>query len=479
MKAGNAGALGTTNGGTFINGGAALDVNGLSLGGEPVTVSGAGVGGSGAILNRGAQITTALRTLTLAGDTTFGGTGRWDIRNSGGAASLLSGGQPYTITKAGTNQVSLVGVNPIDAALGDIDIQQGVFAIQTSTTQVGDPNRTLTVRGGATLNLWALSGAPLNKRIVVEDGGTIWNESGSSVIVGPVTLTNGSATLNVGGTSLTFSNDVISGPGGLVKTGAGTLTLRGLNGYTGGTLISAGMLALAGFGSIGNSAAITVAASAALDVSGRADGQLTLSGGQALGGNGTVSGSLLAAPGSLVSPGTSLGVLTVTNVVTLQGTTFMELDRSAGTNDVIRGAALIQFGGTLALTNLNGALVAGDHFSLFSAANYSGNFGSLDPPTPGPGLRWDTSGLITNGTLRVAAVPVPIIASVLLTPTNLVLGGSNGLPQGGYYLLAATNLALPLSEWSRVATNFFGADGTFRLTNSLDAPACFYLLQSF
>jgi fibronectin-binding autotransporter adhesin len=44
----------------------------------------------------------------------------------------------------------------------------------------------------------------------------------------------------------------LSGPGGLLKAGAGTLVLTGANGYTGGTTITAGMLQLGNGGTSGS-----------------------------------------------------------------------------------------------------------------------------------------------------------------------------------------------------------------------------------
>ena len=81
-----------------------------------------------------------LKTVTLADNVTFGGTGRWDIR--GTSASLSTGGNAFTITKVGTNQVSLVAT-AVDAALGDININQGILAFQTSTSGMGDAAKTL------------------------------------------------------------------------------------------------------------------------------------------------------------------------------------------------------------------------------------------------------------------------------------------------------------------------------------------------
>jgi autotransporter-associated beta strand protein len=317
--------------------------------------------------------------------------------------------------------------------------------------------------------------------VVLTDTATLFNENGNSIVVGPVILTNGISIFNIGGSSVTMSNNVLSGPGGLTKIGAGTLTLRGVNTYTGPTLVSAGTLALATLGSMSGSPSITISAGATLDVSGRADGTLTLSSGQTLRGNGTVNGSLFAGPGATVAPGNSMSVLTVTNAITLGGNALMELNKAAATNDAIQGAAKIIYGGTLQLTNVGSAFAAGDNFKLFSAASYSGVFSNLAPVIPALNLAWNTNTLTTDGTLRVVSAPTvpPRITSFASSGGNLVITGSNGVPGWTYYVLATTNLAVPPASWARIATNQFDALGAFSITNALDGAISqrFYLIQ--
>jgi hypothetical protein len=63
---------------------------------------------------------------------------------------------------------------------------------------------------------------------------------------------------------------------------------------------------------------------------------------------------------------------------------------------------------------------------------------------------------------------------------NIIVTGTNGNAPGTYfYTLAATNLALPLTNWSVVATNQFGAAGDFYFTNTIDSvqAARFYILR--
>ena len=110
---------------------------------------------------------------TLTGDATFGGTGRWDLRGTG--ATLGAGGASYNLTKVGTNQISLVGAS-LDPTLGNINVDQGVLAFQTSTTSMGDSSKTLTIATGATLGFFNTSNT-MNKLCTL-NGGTIWGESG-------------------------------------------------------------------------------------------------------------------------------------------------------------------------------------------------------------------------------------------------------------------------------------------------------------
>ncbi|HWW02191.1 MAG TPA: autotransporter-associated beta strand repeat-containing protein [Candidatus Acidoferrum sp.] len=251
----NNSALGTTNGSTIINPGATLDLQGpaggaanaLNLGLEPFFVSGSGIGGNGAIVNNGSvSQQNAIRSVSLVGNTTFGGASRWDIRGAG--ANLSTGGNPFSITKIGVNQVSLVGVNPVDPALGDINVQQGIFAVQLATAGLGDPTKTLAVSPGATLDLYNLS-TPINKQIVLNGDGSVvpgilFAENGNSTLLGAMTL-NGACTFNVGGVSLTLSN-ALAGPGTIYKNGGGGLLLSGTV-SVGGTITNAvGALAING-----------------------------------------------------------------------------------------------------------------------------------------------------------------------------------------------------------------------------------------
>jgi len=74
---------------------------------------------------------------------------------------------------------------------------------------------------------------------------------------------------------------------------------------------------------------------------------------------------------------------------------------------------------------------------------------------------------------------VPIINSVTLSGANFIASGTNGLQNATYYILASTNISLSLTNWLRLSTNSFDANGNFIFTNPLDPgqSQLFYLLQ--
>jgi autotransporter-associated beta strand protein len=93
-------------------------------------------------------------------------------------------------------------------------------------------------------------------------------------------------------------NGVLSGSGGLIKDGFGTLVLNAVNTYQGTTTISSGKLILGPNGTIDSTAGIELWG-ATFDVSAKQNGFL-LGGAKTLQGNGTIRGSLIAAPDSLI-----------------------------------------------------------------------------------------------------------------------------------------------------------------------------------
>ncbi len=63
--------------------------------------------------------------------------------------------------------------------------------------------------------------------------------------------------------------------------------------------------------------------------------------------------------------------------------------------------------------------------------------------------------------------------------TRADTSGSNGTQGNDYYVLASTNVAMPVSNWTILMTNQFGTGGSFSFTNAITpgVPRRFYLLQ--
>jgi hypothetical protein len=98
--------------------------------------------------------------------------------------------------------------------------------------------------------------------------------------------------------------------------------------------------------------------------------------------------------------------------------------------------------------------------------------------------------IVTNSVGSVTSSP-PAVLTVLTSPlfgsimaaggTNggFILSGAGGTNNGTYYVLTTTNLTLPLTNWTLVATNQFDSLGGFIFTNAAqtNAPQQFYILE--
>jgi autotransporter-associated beta strand protein len=395
LRLGSASALGRTNGGTIIASGATLDLGGFAQGFEPVTLGGAGLSGTGAVINTGTGIANdGLRgVVTLTGDTLFGGPNRWDV-----FGGTFNGGG-FKLTKSGASEIALSNLR--DTGLGEIDVQRGQLTILGSTT-MGDPTKAATVRPGATLAHWA-SGTNIHNKPIVMESARLLNATSpadNATNIATVSLT-GTNTFD-GASSLILLGNVI-GPGAVVKNGTGALRLGGANTYSGNTTVNAGTLALINMGTIDATPLITLGTGARLNVTARVDGTLTLASGQTLAGAGMVEGSLIAGTGAGVAPGFSPATLTVTNALNLSGgaTLTYELGAAttegAGVNDLINVGGPLNLGGTTTLRIVPLAnLVVGTPYTLInhtgalsgSAANFTATSDSrysftVDTATPG------------------------------------------------------------------------------------------------
>ncbi len=284
------------------------------------------------------------------------------------------------------------------------------------------------------------------------------------------------ATFNYASSAAQTLSGVISGTGTLIQSGSGKLTLSGTNSYNGATTVSAGTtLALASTGSISNSTSISLAAGANLDVSAYAV-SYNLSSSTTLKASGTGIG--VGSTAAAIKGGSS-GTINVGSLkLTFTPHTFngdathpaLYISQGAlalGTNSItISNAAATPLGaGTYSLIQVAGGIIsAGTNFTVTGTGLASGATASLS---------------VSGGSLNLVVVgkTVPAISSFALSSGKLILSGTNGPDSSPYYVLTSTNAALPLSQWTSIATNNFSPTGTFNFTNAVGPGSRFFVIK--
>ncbi len=464
LKAGSASAFGDPTAGTTINEGTTLDLGGNSIG-EPIVVSGTGVGGQGAIINSGPLGGALQSTVTITAPTTLGGSVSWSINPAVDGLQVNSN----KLTKIGANSITIArgGAGVAETGLGEVDIQSGLLSFQ-GYVNVGDPAKAITIRSNATMEIANTGDSFSPKPITLEDGSCILSRIPNIALPqycalnGVITLAGKGVFDMISGANVQV-NAEITGPGSLVKgigyhpsgvnsSGSGLLVLNASNSFTGILRIETGTLALTNEASVASAASI-VMAGGTLDVSNRLDNTLTLGVGQSLTGNGTIVGLLVSPLGTTVAPGASVGALSVNGGVTLRGTTAMDISKfgPVTTADNIAAEAM-DLGGTLNVTFSGDALAVGDTFTLFSAMSLANGFTTVNLPVI-DGVVW-TNKTAIDGTIAVlSAISEPTEApklEVAVSPNSISL--SWPMTYTSYILQGQTNsLSVGLStNWAPV-----------------------------
>ncbi len=303
-----AGALTKAGAGTLTLGGVNTYTGATTISGGTLAI---GAGGSIAA-SSGVNLTAADATLDIqAGSQTIGG-----LTGVAGSKVVLGNS---TLTAGGTASTSFAGV--ISGAGGLTKAGSGTLTLSGANTYAGATTVTAGIlRSGAT-NAFG-PGA-----LVVQSGARADLANFAQTVAsisGAGSITLGSATLTIGNSTSSEFAGVISGTGGLTKTGSGTLTLSGANTYTGVTNVSAGLLTVNG--------SITSA--------------VTLGAGGRLGGNGTIGALNIS---GTVAPGNSIGTLNINGAVNFAvGSVYSVETNAAGASDqIIATGAVTIAGGTV------------------------------------------------------------------------------------------------------------------------------------
>lgn len=239
LKSGGNQALGI--GYTVVKPGATADLNGTDPG-SAFIISGAGVGGAGAIVNNHATTAANInQPVTLTGPATLGGTRRWNL-----SQKLDLDGDD--LTKVGASEVHLTGsiINP-----GNIDIKEGGLWFQADSGIQGSLRNKITVRQGAMFGQSSNNATTVQWSLSFEPGST-WRAapktaggSGAPNWFGPISLA-GATTIDVLGSTMlrAYGSAVMSGAGSVTKTGPGTFIVQSTCTYSGGTTVDGGTLIL-------------------------------------------------------------------------------------------------------------------------------------------------------------------------------------------------------------------------------------------
>jgi autotransporter-associated beta strand protein len=152
------------------------------------------------------------------------------------------------------------------------------FSISTNTAGIllsgtaGDVTvtntaNTMTLTGGYGLNIQTGT-LTLNLRTVTMGAAQTWTVASGAALTVSSNVNKSSFLLTINNTATATINGIVSGSGGLTKSGPGTVVLGGINTYSGATTINAGTLALGAGASLAAASSVSLAAGATLDVSG-------------------------------------------------------------------------------------------------------------------------------------------------------------------------------------------------------------------
>jgi autotransporter-associated beta strand protein len=346
----------------------------------------------------------------------------WDIAPGAGPItydnfSLTWKSGPRTWTGGGTNGNWSTSANWGGAVPGNGD--RITFAGSTRTTDTND------LSALSVPSLKFNSGGFSIYGNVLTVTGAITNSSGNNTINAPVTLggalrlqsdagtltlagnmTNGGQALTADGAGNETITGTISGTGGIVKNGAGTLQFSGANSYTGNTAINSGTVTIGASGSIANSPVITIASGATLGV----PAGFALAGSQTLArdtgsGTGTITGSVTFNSGAALS---------------------LPASGSAGTVGGVSVAGALTLNNNTVTVNVSGgALNAGSYSLLTYTGARNGTF-NLTPVITGSGLKAGMQALIfiTPGVVSLKVISVQTNSVFRVMTYNIHSGGN-------------------------------------------------------
>jgi autotransporter-associated beta strand protein len=463
-------AIFSTTGTTAVNVSAAVSPDSWTFNSNSQSYA---VTGSSVTFSGGGIINNANAGQVISIGNIIGGTGA--VQQLGNSTLQLSGANTYTggtVISAGTLQLtgSGPGVNPL-----------------------GNLNGTTTISGGA-LDFGGHGGANIYiQGTLNQSSGTVQN--GSIAILGSYHLTGGvvaaNASIGVGGTIDLQSGTVngqLNGSAPLQKSTAGTVTLAGINSYTGGTVISAGTLQLTGNGTLGDQQGTTTISGGTLDL-GQVIRDVNIPIQTALNqSGGTVQNGIFAVNTYQLTGGTlaTSGAIFAQTIGGLHGTVLFDM-QSGTVNGELNGSAPLQksTAGTVTLAGANGysggTVISAGTLALTGAGTLgattnstaiSGGTLDLGTTTQTQASLSQSGGTVQNGTMNVGSYQLTggTLASTTLvsasTSFDMQAGTVNGLLSGAGQLQKSTAGTVTLSAANTYSGGTVISAGTLALTGA-------------
>lgn len=354
-------------------------------------------------------------TTILSGNNTYTGT---TTISAGATAQLGNGSNPGGSGGLVSGNIANDGNLIFNA--GGFRTYSGVISGNGTVEQRGPTNTTLTLTGNNTYTGQTIISSGT---LQVGSGGTTGTIS-DNVLNNSILAFNRSDNVSY--------NGVISGSGSLDKSGAGTLTLTGVNTYTGGTSVGPGILRLGGNDRIAATGRLFLFSTGTFDLAGfnqtvgdlSGPGTVAISTGTFTAGtanNRTFAGRFTGS-GAFIKQGSGLLELTGNNAA-YTGTTTVNAGTLAVNGDLSGSAVTVNAGGTLGGTGtvgttvVNGVIAPGNSIGTI---NVAGNYTQA-----------------TGSTYRVEINNTPASDLINITGTAAIQSGAtvNVVPAAGFYTL--------------------------------------------
>ena len=393
------------------------------------------------VANQGSNDVTVINTVTNTVVTTI------PVGTQATGVVVTPDGTLAYVTNSADNTVSVINIatNSVVSTL-PVGLSPLVAGICSNGNALLGAGLTFKANTSGALSCTQASG-PAGSPGPVFTGGTLQIAGADISSSLPIALQSQGGIIDTNGNNATLSG-AISGPGGLSKIGAGTLTLSGQSTYTGATGVNAGTLQAGAANAFSPFSAFTVASGATLNLASlnQTIGSLAGAGSVTLGSASLTTGNdntsttfsgVISGAGGLAKIGN--GILTLTGANTFTGGT------------TLNSGGLVVNGSLASGITVNGGVLSG-----------SGSFGGLNVSGGGiiaPGNSIGTMNVAGNLSFAPGSI-YQVEANAAGQSDKIVAGGAAALNGGSVQVLAQNGTYARKTTYT-ILTASGGVSGTF------------------